>query len=302
MIAKLYRSVIPLALRTKIYHQFLGRVVFFFRHLNVIVRSKFMYLFQSFLPKTESNAALAFIGKYGITSYPAEYSRKYLNLPVQVHHDQVLKLPFVIHGEHKLYFPAFFSDEKVIRDYRALKTEQDPESAHRYVRSLDELKDRTLLDVGAAEGIFALDTIHLTQHVVLFEYQDYWQAPLRATFEPWRDKVEIVPKFVGARSDSALWVSLDDFLEPNGSDPLFIKMDIEGGERDALAGASRVLGEPRDIQVSVCTYHRPHDPEFIEQLLQKNNFMTEFALGVMYWQKRVSRGVIRGKKGNSLGV
>ncbi|MFN5168684.1 MAG: hypothetical protein ACK5DD_03610 [Cyclobacteriaceae bacterium] len=296
MITKLYRSIVPLSVRQRVYDQFLGRLVFFARHADVIARSKFTTLFQSLLPRTAANAAFAFIGRHGITSYPGDYAIKYRSFPVRIYRDEAQKLPFVLHHDRKLFFPAFYTDEKILRDYRALLTEQDIESAHRYVRSYDELKDRTLLDIGAAEGIFALDSIEQVRKVVLFECMDYWQAPLRATFGPWLHKVEIVPRFVGATSDNSQWISIDNYLAVDASDSLFIKMDIEGGEREALAGASRVLASNSDIQVAVCTYHRPGDPEFLQRLLERNNFVTEFTPGVMYWNKRVSQGVIRGRK------
>ncbi len=46
----------------------------------------------------------------------------------------------------------------------------------------------------------------------------------------------------------------------------FIKADIEGAERNLLAGAQRVLKEfaPR---ISICTYHLPDDPEVLRDLI-----------------------------------
>jgi FkbM family methyltransferase len=39
---------------------------------------------------------------------------------------------------------------------------------------------------------------------------------------------------------------------------LFLKIDVEGAEADALVGAAELLGGPQSI-VAVCVYHRPND-------------------------------------------
>ncbi|HAI22046.1 MAG TPA: hypothetical protein DCM14_09180 [Clostridiales bacterium UBA8153] len=46
----------------------------------------------------------------------------------------------------------------------------------------------------------------------------------------------------------------------------FIKMDIEGMEREALAGACRTITTWRP-RLAVCTYHLPDDPEVIPALI-----------------------------------
>ena len=50
----------------------------------------------------------------------------------------------------------------------------------------------------------------------------------------------------------------------------FIKMDIEGAERNALAGASVTLGQfqPR---MAVCVYHLPDDPTVIPEVIAAAN-------------------------------
>jgi hypothetical protein len=45
---------------------------------------------------------------------------------------------------------------------------------------------------------------------------------------------------------------LDDLLA--GSRPTYIKMDIEGAEPDALAGAQRTIRQHRPV-LSICVYH-----------------------------------------------
>lgn len=66
---------------------------------------------------------------------------------------------------------------------------------------------------------------------------------------------------------------LDELLEHEA--PTFIKMDIEGAEMDALAGARRVIQQHRPI-LSICVYHRQDDlwrvPLFVHSLVEDYRF------------------------------
>jgi FkbM family methyltransferase len=64
-------------------------------------------------------------------------------------------------------------------------------------------------------------------------------------------------------------VTIDETVERLGLDRVdFIKMDIEGSERHALAGALKTLSDfgPR---MALAAYHRPDDPEVIPELVLK---------------------------------
>lgn len=50
----------------------------------------------------------------------------------------------------------------------------------------------------------------------------------------------------------------------------FIKMDIEGSERYALAGAGATLGKYRP-RLAIASYHRPDDPEAIPAIVKQAN-------------------------------
>jgi hypothetical protein len=295
MLTALYRKLFPLTLRIFLYNLFLGNALFLLRNIKVIARSKFTFLFYFLLPKTEENKAFSFMGKYGLTSYPYDYMLAYKNKEIQVEKDEDKNLPYVQHQGKRLYFPEFYNVEKVKKDYRALLIEQDIHSAHRYVRSYIELEDRILLDVGAAEGIFSLDTIDITQQVIIFEREAYWLKPLQATFAPWSNKVTFVKKYVGNQSTGD-FVTIDEFMAGQSQKNLFIKMDIEGAERIALEGADKTLRTGENIQMAICTYHRKKDPEYMANLLSTYGFSFEFSDGLMYWNKRLSKGIIRCKK------
>ena len=79
--------------------------------------------------------------------------------------DNTNGLPYVFHNGRKLYFKRDMLAFAEVA-YRGLLIEQDKRSAHRYVDSYEELKGKTLLDIGAAEAIFTLDTIEYMDHAL----------------------------------------------------------------------------------------------------------------------------------------
>ncbi len=292
MLTSLYRRIVPNKARSILYNFFLGELLFIKRNFKTLFRGKITYLFGFLMKKSEKNQIYSFIGKHGITSYPYKYKLEYDVISIKVYFDKGLNLPYVIHNNNKLYFPEFYSEEKIIKDYKALLIEQDIRSAHRYVKSHYELDGKTLLDVGSAEGVFALDTIDIVKLAIIFECEDYWLKPLKATFAPWLHKVTFVKKYVGDKTDDE-FITIDDYFSHKPQNNIFIKMDIEGAERKALEGATSTLKNSTNIQLAVCTYHCKNDPEYIADLMIKNGFSTEFSEGFMFWKHRLSKGVIR---------
>ncbi len=66
-------------------------------------------------------------------------------------------------------------------------------------------------------------------------------------------------------------VSLDDFVRENNLPHVdFIKSDIEGLERNLLAGAQETLARFAP-KLALCTYHLPDDPEVMSSLILKAN-------------------------------
>jgi len=111
-----------------------------------------------------------------------------------------------------------------------------------FLKDIHLLKGKVLLDVGAAEAIFALNAIDLVEKAYLFECEKEWIDALELTFAPWKYKVEIVHKYVSDRNNGN-HITIDNFLEEKSKKNLFIKMDIEGYEQAALKGATKTFDD-----------------------------------------------------------
>lgn len=198
--------------------------------------------------------------------------------------------PFVVHEGKKLFFPKAWSKNRVSKMYTGLLMEQDPDSPHRYEDTKADRKDKTsfcvkegdiLADIGSAEGIFSLTVIEHVKKVYLFEFLEEWIEPLRRTFAPFSDKVEIVKKFVSNKTNTDS-TTLDDFFAKQSRSVDFLKMDVEGHEAEVLGGAAETMKkyQPR---IAVCVYHKPSMPKKCQDLFDKNDYIYKYSHGFMLW-------------------
>ena len=139
----------------------------------------------------------------------------------------------------------------------------------------------------------SLEIIEEAKHVYLFEQNESWLEAIRATFEPWKDKVTIVQKYVSNRN-SPKEQKLDDFFRDKPDEHLFIKMDIEGAERRALAGCEQLFRDCKKIDFAICTYHLHDDEEVISAFLDKHNCTYRNQKG--FFRHKIRSVVLRGNK------
>ena len=183
----------------------------------------------------------------------------------------------------KMYYPKNYKDFHV-RDskyvVKNLLTEQLPTSPHLY--TTDEHKVNAgdvLIDAGVCEGNFALKYVDLCSKIYLFEPDENWHEPLRRTFKDYRDKVEIIPRFLSDITDEKN-IRIDDALPDLRGENIFLKMDVEGAEPRALRGAKKLLTGNK-VRASVCTYHNADDLVKVKSILQSCGFKTSTSAGYM---------------------
>ena len=242
-----------------------------------------------------------FLKEYGFHVYPYESLQKYNHADIEVFYDESNENGYVLVENKRLYFPCGWKTEQIKGSYNTLRMEQDMNSPHRYETPDFSLREGDVIaDVGAAEGIWALRNVENASKVFLFECDPGWCYALQKTFEPWKEKVIIVNKYVSNIVDYKN-TTMDEIFRGQRID--FIKADIEGFESKMLIGSKEILKNNNNLNLLLCTYHGKDDAANFKELLEKCGFITEFSKGYMlcfYYhdlkEPYIRRGVIRAKK------
>ena len=265
--------------------------------MKTIIYGYIPYIFCSvFCPKSPKRKYYKFFKDNGYTRFPYPFAKKYAEAPFAIKYDEEKQLRYILHtGEKRLYFPNSQSEDKIRRTYISLTTEQDKDSPHRYVDSIEELRGKTILDIGAAEGIISLDAVEVADFIYLFECDPKWIEALNATFEPWKDKVRIIEKYIG-NTNNETTQTLDNFFKDKPKENLFIKMDIEGNEPMALEGSKNLFAEGKGLQFAVCTYHNKNDLKIISKILDSYNCTYSAREGLFFVKHSLRTCLLRGYK------
>lgn len=214
---------------------------------------------------------LSYVGKGLYKTFSYKFTKKYTKRKNTVLYDDRCKLNYVVHNGKKMYFAKNMGKKEVNRYYNQLCMEQDEQSPHNYSRFVNKKKYDTVIDLGAAEGIFSLDIIDRANKVLIFECDEIWIDALKETFRPWDDKVTIIKSFVGNGIEDES-VKLDDIIDSNDKIDL-VKMDIEGNEYDALLGMTNTMDSNNELELLLCTYHNQDDEKKITELLKDWSFI-----------------------------
>ena len=234
-----------------------------------------------------------------VFNYPWVEEYKYLTIKIEREDG----LFYVIHNGKKLFFSDKYDTEEKVREYYiSLLIEQDKRSPHRYILDNFAVNEGDIvIDAGAAEGIFSLDIIDKAGKIYIFEPESEWISALKHTFSDYMDKIVIIDKCVSNYTDFNT-TTIDKVVnEPHIN---FIKMDIEGEEYYALCGAANIIGNSKNIRVSVCTYHQEFAYEAIKNKLQEYGFKVDHSYGYMWYIEHFNimrpmvlrRGLIRAEK------
>jgi len=198
-------------------------------------------------------------------------------------------MPFILHnGVKKLYFPKSWSVDQARDNYinyiqveNILGGNYAKKSPHQYQTSNFQINvGDVVLDIGSAEALLSLDVIDIAKKIYIFESDEIWIEPLKATFEPYQDKVVIFNKFVSDKN-SATEIRLDSCIEFDKVQSLFIKVDIEGSEKLVLENNKHLFEKNINIRVVCCTYHRQNDADIFKVFFESLGYTTEYSDGYM---------------------
>jgi len=225
--------------------------------------------------------------------------------------DNEKQMPYVIHKENrKLYFPKTWGITQAKETYLSfievesiLGGDYLQKAPHQYQTDDFCVKNGdVVLDIGSAEALFSLEIIDIAKKVYIFESDEKWIEPLKATFEPYQDKVIIINKLV-SNVDSVNSVTLESCIELDEIQSLFVKMDIEGYEKLVLEGNLAFFSKNIDLRVACCTYHRHDDADDLKEIFDNLAYKTEYSNGYMLFSydsdlkaPYFRKGIIRAEK------
>lgn len=213
--------------------------------------------------------------------------------------DESLGMHYIPRGTDRMYFPRYWPKERVEKYYYDVCiVEQKAGSPHSYTREGFQVqKGDCIVDAGAAEGDFTLNVIHQVKKAYLIECDERWLEALSYTFRPYKDKVEIIERFL-CDYDDEKHITLDKLRETKEFH--YVKMDIEGAETAALKGAEKVL-QRGNVRWAICTYHRLEDYHIIHNCLRAAGCQIELQPGWLYvpqttFDVELKRGVLFGRR------
>ncbi len=290
LILQIYRVVVPKFIRKRILARNLRRSILTY-YTNLPNK-----------PDEDVVQVLDYLKDNPIAVFPYHFQNKYSADDIEVFNDPVKDLRYVLLDGKRLYFKKRWSNKRIRHSFNELTKEQDLLSPHRYLNDNFKIEDgEVLVDIGVAEGNFALGAVEKSSKLIIFETDQEWIEALNATFEPWKEKVQIVNKFVSDKTDSKN-TTLDDFISP-GEKITFLKIDVDGAESRLLNGCKRILTSQASLKLAICTYHKQDDEKEFTELLQQNGFETSHSNGFMlfYYDKKMKepylrRGLIRAVK------
>ena len=250
---------------------------------------------------SEKKKIVEFLKYNSFSVFPYMFIKKYRAKKIKVYTDEKTGMKYVMHENKRLYFKREWTEMDIKHCYNFLMTEQDINSPHRYETPDFHVHDgEIVVDAGVAEGNFALSVVERAKKLYLFEVDEEWIEALNLTFAPWKEKVEIINKYVSDNDDNGC-ITLDTFFKNKRID--FIKADIEGAETNLLKACKNVIRSNDSIRMAFCTYHKKNDAEDLKQMLTDLGLKTEFTKGYMIFindetlsEPYLRKGLIRASK------
>ncbi len=242
------------------------------------------YYSQNLCGEKDIENAVEYLKTHPLTILPGNFAHKYNYQDIEVFTDESNGLRYVFHKNKRLYFKRSYNIRTIQYLYSGLLAEQDKESPHCYTDEAFRIQTNDILfDIGSAEGIFPLSHIEEIKKAVLFERDPEWTEALEATFRPWKEKVEIISRYV-SDEDNAENIKIDSFISRYSYTPHFIKIDVEGAELKVLKGMEYTI-KSLHPRIAVCTYHKPDDFRELSNHLTASGYTITPSQGVMIFFK-----------------
>lgn len=232
-----------------------------------------------------------YVREHGLSVFPYPFTAKYDPASLEIFTDEASGLRYIMQEGRRLYYRlrrhrSFLKrkkrqDRSAARYFNGISVEQNPASPHCYETDRFGVDEGSVLfDIGSAEGNYALANIDKVSRVFLFEAAEVWIEALQKTFEPWKDKVVIINKFV-SDTDGEKTVTVDGVIRDYGiKEPVFLKLDVEGAESSVLRGAEETLSRP-DTKAVICTYHQQDDHRELSGIMEAAGYDVVTSPGYM---------------------
>ena len=186
---------------------------------------------------------------------------------------------------HDLIFPAIFNDYSMI--------DEGPYEINEVRLEQGDI----VIDAGANLGIFSAYAANISDKIYAFEPVPKTLELLRMTQNLYQNKIKVIDKALSDRTEIENMtnleylgqnricrydfdkgntiivntITLDNFIEQFSIPKVdFIKVDIEGEERNMLIGAKETLKKFAP-KLAICTYHMKDDPDILEDIVLKAN-------------------------------
>lgn len=230
----------------------------------------------------ELQEVINYIKDNGIRMYCYPFFDEYAGKDYSVFFDVESKLYYGMYAGHKIYLARTYNTPQKAKQYlRYIHMEQDCRSPHCYFADDFQIEEGEIgIDIGAAEGVFALDIIDKVGQIYLIEAEPDWCEALALTFREYKQKVTIIQGFVSDSEEKGQMI-LDKQFKDLKID--FIKMDIEGAEKDALRGALNLI-EKNMPKLAICTYHHMSDYQDISKWLLEKGYLVKNSKGYVICQ------------------
>ncbi|MCL2358884.1 FkbM family methyltransferase [Candidatus Bathycorpusculum sp.] len=217
---------------------------------------------------------------------------KYFTRKLNIEKDHETNLFYILIDNKKLFYKNGMNETTIKQSFDLVSLEQDYRSPHRYLTndnyfvgvvgsdskqfngdSFGINEGDVVVDAGAAEGNFALSVVEKASKVYIIEGDAEWCKALKQTFAPYKEKVEIIQKYLSDNTNDNN-ITLKDLIKKYNIKKIdFLKMDIEGYEQKALNGATLDKTNFTEInKMAICIYHNPQDETTISNFLAQYGY------------------------------